>query len=82
MSAAPSQAGRMVLGGRVEHFSREGQALVLVQAGCFVRVVACPAVEGVGIGDEVVVELGHDLKHGIIQQRPALPRFKPTRWRR
>jgi hypothetical protein len=81
MTAAPSHTGRIVVDGRVEHRTHEG-LLVVVRAGCFQRNVIVPPIEGVDVGDEVVVELEHDLKHGTIQQPPALPRFRPTPRRR
>ncbi len=66
MTAVPSHHGRMVIDGRVEHRTHEG-LLVVVRAGLLMRNVLCAPVEGADVGDEVVVELDHDLKHGTIR---------------
>jgi hypothetical protein len=76
-----SPTARLVVSGRVEFITHEG-VVVVVRAGCFQRNALCPPVPGVDIGDEVVVQLDHDLRRGVIQQAPPRPPFRHQQPRR
>lgn len=71
----------IVISGRVLRRTHQGIE-VDCRAGCFQRVALCDDVAHVQVGAEVVVELGHDLRHGIIRPKREPHRHRVTHRRR